>query len=88
MNWAYTYLEKHNLAFERDYPYTSGRGATGRCDNTKTGKGCIEVGNYASVTRNSPSQLKAAIQKAVVSVAIQADKTVFQMYKSGIITGS
>lgn len=40
------------------------------------------------MTRNSPSQLNAAIAKTVVSVAIEADKSVFQTYKSGVLSGA
>lgn len=40
------------------------------------------------MTRNSPQQLNAAINKTVVSVAIEADKSVFQSYKSGVLSGS
>ena len=36
----------------------------------------------------SVSQLKAAINIEPVSIAIEADKRVFQMYHSGVITGS
>ena len=33
----------------------------------------------------SVSQLKAALNKGVVTVTIEADKSVFQMYHSGIL---
>ena len=36
----------------------------------------------------SGTQLKAALNKNPVSIAIEADKMVFQQYKSGVITGS
>lgn len=34
---------------------------------------------------NSVSQLKAAINKGVVTVTIEADRSVFQMYHSGVL---
>jgi KDEL-tailed cysteine endopeptidase len=39
--------------------------------------GSVSVSSFSSVAKNSSSELKAAIAKTVVSVAIQADKTVF-----------
>ena len=36
----------------------------------------------------SSTQLKAVLAKGPVSVAIEADKTVFQSYTGGVITGS
>eukprot|EP00351_Strombidinopsis_sp_SopsisLIS2011_P000083 CAMPEP_0116875920 /NCGR_PEP_ID=MMETSP0463-20121206/8021_1 /TAXON_ID=181622 /ORGANISM="Strombidinopsis sp, Strain SopsisLIS2011" /LENGTH=307 /DNA_ID=CAMNT_0004522325 /DNA_START=53 /DNA_END=976 /DNA_ORIENTATION=- len=37
---------------------------------------------------NSPSQLKAALNKQPVAVTIEADRRVFQSYHSGVLTGS
>jgi len=88
VNWAYTYLTSNALSHEKDYSYTSGRGQTGTCNTSKANKGCINVVKSSSVPRNNPAQLKSALSKAVVAVAIQADKRVFQTYQSGVITGS
>jgi len=40
------------------------------------------------VTPNTPSALQAAVAKGPVSVAIEADKLVFQSYTSGIISST
>merc|ERR1712146_571809 len=40
---------------------------------------------YTNVPANSVEQLKAAIDKQPVAVTIEADKTVFQQYTSGIL---
>ena len=40
------------------------------------------------MTLNDPDALKAQLEKGPVSVAIEADKSAFQSYKSGVITGS
>jgi len=45
----------------------------------------VNVASYTNVPANSVAQLKAAIAKAPVSVTIEADKTVFQSYTSGIM---
>ena len=44
-----------------------------------------KVAGYTDVG-SSAAQLKAAIQKGPVSVAIEADKPAFQGYTSGVIT--
>jgi C1A family cysteine protease len=46
------------------------------------------VKSYSDVTSKSPDQLKAALNKGPVSVAIEADKAVFQQYTGGIISGN
>lgn len=45
----------------------------------------MSVSSYDNVTPESIDQLKAAIAQGVVSVTIEADKSVFQMYQSGIL---
>lgn len=47
--------------------------------------GNVRVTGWNMVPRNSVSQLKAAINQGVVTVTIEADNTVFQMYKSGVL---
>merc|ERR1711907_604403 len=47
--------------------------------------GVVSVTGYSFVTRDSVSQLQAAIDKGVVTVTIEADKLVFQQYRSGIL---
>jgi len=41
-----------------------------------------------NIRRNSPSQMKAALQNGVLSVSIEADQGVFQHYRSGIFDSS
>ena len=70
---------------ENDYDYTSGTTqATGSCMFNKQ-EATTHITDYENVTPNSVSQLKAAINKGVVSVTIEADKMVFQQYTSGIM---
>ena len=44
--------------------------------------------SYKNVPRNNYQQLKSYVNKGVVSIGIEADKSVFQHYHSGVITGS
>merc|ERR1711918_260043 len=46
------------------------------------------VSSFTDVTPKSATQLKAAVAKGPVSVAIEADKMAFQGYTGGVITGS
>jgi len=87
MALAFKYLEGPGQNTEANYPYTSGRGITGKCDKSKEG-GSVKTTGYKNVSRNNPNQLKAALDKTVVSVAIEADKTVFQHYQTGVITSA
>merc|ERR1719223_926337 len=81
MDNAFKYIESNPLQLESAYPYT---GQDGRCSYIKS----AGVGTVASFTDVSPSasQLKAAIAKAPVSVAIEADQSAFQFYSGGVIT--
>lgn len=83
--WALQYLESNPQTLETSYPYTSGHGDSGVCDTAMAGTGTVQVTGTTWVPRNSVSQLKAAINTGVVTVTIEADQSVFQMYHSGIL---
>ena len=86
MDRAFSYSKSHPLETEADYPYTAKSHGVFGCQYDKT-KGVVGAQTYTDVTHGSASQLKAALNKGPVSVAIEADKTVFQMYTGGVITG-
>merc|ERR1719454_1700031 len=75
MDQALQWIETHPLCTEAEYPYTSGGGTRGTC------KSCTGV---ATVTKffdvNDETALMAAINKGPVSIAIEADKSPFQLY--------
>jgi len=77
---------KNGMCAETDYPYTSKSGTTGTCRGGMSGPDCTAV---ASLTGHqdveSEDELVNAVNIGPVSVAIEADKTVFQSYKSGVI---
>ena len=87
MDKAFAYAESNAIQTEDNYPYTSGSGRRGSCDSSKLEGASLKVTTYTDVTVNSPEQLKAALDKQPVSVAIEADKMAFQMYHSGVLTG-
>lgn len=72
------------MELESVYPYT---GVDGTCKYDSS-KGKVKVTTYAAVKANSVDQLMAAIAQGPVSVAIEADKMVFQFYSGGIFNNS
>lgn len=90
MDNAFTWIGKNNgLCFEEDYVYTSGTtGKNGECYKTCHTDALSTVVEYVDVKPNSDQALMDALLKGPVSVAIQANQRKFQMYKSGVLTGS
>jgi len=84
MDDAFKYAETTPLETEAEYPY-KGYNIFGKCAY-KAGDGVVGVKTFVDVAPNSSPDLKAALAKQPVSVAIQANKPVFQMYKTGVIT--
>jgi len=91
MDNAFKWVKSNGgLCSETAYPYTSGTtGQNGNCnshtacDNTK-----LKLTGYTDVTKNSDSALMSALAQQPVSVAIQANQPAFQLYKSGVLTGT
>eukprot|EP00658_Telonema_sp_P-2_P053013 TRINITY_DN413_c0_g2_i7.p1 TRINITY_DN413_c0_g2~~TRINITY_DN413_c0_g2_i7.p1 ORF type:complete len:341 (-),score=104.01 TRINITY_DN413_c0_g2_i7:313-1335(-) len=89
MDEAYDYVEKHGLDKEGTYKYDMHGGACNhkleaKADGIKPGV----VTGYNDVQTNSQSQLAAAVTKTPVSVAIEADQSGFQFYRSGVFSGA
>ena len=84
MDLAFTYIKTNPLESEADYSYT-GRDGTCSYDSSK---GVGLVTGFSDVTFGSATQMRAALAKGPVSVAIEADTYVFQMYTGGVITSS
>merc|ERR1711957_494114 len=83
---AYHYYEAGNDAeLESVYPYA---GKKQSCQYDSLSKTAVTVSTYVDVTPNNSTQMKAALTKQPLAVAIEADKRVFQTYKSGVLSGS
>merc|ERR1712028_253779 len=83
MDYAFKYIESNPLELEKTYPY---KGKDGHCQYKKA-KGMGKVKSFKDVKKDTQgSQLKAALAKGPVSVAIEADQYAFQGYTGGIIT--
>ena len=81
MDNGFQYIQAKGDVLETTYPYT---GTTGTCSKTKSANPVVTVSGFADVTVNSEDQLMAAVQQQPVSVAIEADQSGFQLYKSGV----
>jgi len=85
MDDGFKYIEAKGDVLEATYPYT---GKTGTCSSSKSANPSVKVVGFKDVQQNSEAQLMAAVEKAPVSVAIEADQSGFQFYKTGVFSGT
>lgn len=82
MDYAFQYTIDNGMCIESDYPYYA---VQGDCDIS-----CKKYADFTScidVSPNNQQDLAAAVAQQPVSIAIEADTKVFQLYESGVITG-
>ncbi|KAJ6834249.1 oryzain alpha chain-like [Iris pallida] len=70
---------------EDDYPY---KARDGRCDTLRRNSKVVSIDSFEDVPVNDESSLKKAVANQPVSVAIEAGGRAFQLYQSGIFTGT
>ena len=85
MDNAFEWIETNGLAAEAGYPYTSGTGVTGTCDKAKSAQKVVTISSFRDVPKTDEDALKSAVSMQPVSIAIEADKSAFQLYKSGVL---
>ena len=73
MDYAFAYTKTNPLETEAEYPYVA---YDGTC-TYKRAEGVVSSKSYKDVAPNNAAQLKAAVNVEPVSVAIEADQTVF-----------
>jgi len=79
MDYGFEYIIAKGIATEAAYPY---KAVDQTCQAfTAVGK----ITGYKDVTANNEAQLLAAANIGVVSVAIEADTSVFQFYSGGVL---
>ena len=83
MTNAFNYVKDNGISTQSAYPY---KASDQSCKATSGNK--FKNTGYANVPANNAAQLKAALAKQPVSVAVQADSSVFRNYKSGVLTGT
>lgn len=89
MDTAFAFTQRTGgLCAENAYPYTSGNSKTeGTCNDSACTKNAdVAPTGYTDVTPYSDSALLSALAQQPVAIAIQADETAFQLYKSGVFT--
>ena len=70
---------------EKNYPY---KAKDGQCDVYKKNQRYVKIDDYEEVPSNYEQALQKAVASQPVSVGIDADSKGFQLYSSGIFTGS
>jgi cathepsin L len=83
MDYAFAFAQGTAVATEDSYAYTARDGTCKSSFTTAIPSGGVT--GYKDVA-NSASGLQSALQTGPVSVAIQADQSVFQQYTGGVIT--
>jgi cathepsin L len=83
MDYAFEFAEGTAVATEDSYAYTARDGSCKSSFTTAIPQGGVT--GYSDVS-TSASALKSALNSNPVSVAIQADQSVFQQYTGGVIT--
>ncbi|KAK4752141.1 hypothetical protein SAY87_020939 [Trapa incisa] len=86
MDYAFEFIVNNGgIHTEEDYPY---RAADRRCDPTEKRDRVVAIDGYEDVPQNDEKSLKKAVAHQPVSVAVEAGGRAFQLYRSGIFTGS
>merc|ERR1712187_919170 len=87
MDEAFQYVKQNGLDTETSYGYKARKGTCQAASGT-TGIPAGAVTGYKDVTPSSMQALMEAVAQQPVSIAIEADKSVFQLYRSGVLTGA
>jgi cathepsin L len=85
MDNAFKYVQANGLCTEAAYPYTA---RDGTCKSSScTMSPNTKISGYKDTT-HTENALGAAVDNQPVSVAIEADQSGFQLYKSGVFCGT
>merc|ERR1712125_263502 len=87
MDTAFEFAEQNALCTETSYPY---KAVGGTCQSSSCAVGIPKGGvtGYKDVSADSEQPLMSALNQQPVSIAIEADKSAFQLYSSGVLTGT
>ena len=79
MDNAFSYAIDNGMCSEESYPYQAKGHLCHQCNKT------VFISNCVDVTPSNQLHLKEAVSIGPVSVAIEADKSIFQLYSSGVV---
>ena len=82
MDDAFLYVMENGICSETAYPYTAKDGTCHPCSTV------VQIAGCADVAPKNQVQLKEAVSRGPVSVAIEADTRYFQSYSGGILTST
>merc|ERR1711953_1122049 len=86
MDNGFKYAEKNALCTEQSYSYKAKKGECEK-DNCTIAIPKGGVTGYKDVSADSEQAMMSALNQQPVSIAIEADKSVFQLYHSGVLQG-
>jgi len=83
--WAFTYAKQAPMCTEASYAY---KAKVGSCHVDTCAVGIVQKGvrGFKMVKPGDESALMEAVMKGPVAIAVQANKRVFQLYKSGVLS--
>jgi C1A family cysteine protease len=90
MDNAFNWIETNNgLCSEDSYPYVSGTTKTaGDCQTTCDNLEDSKINKFIDVKKSDDTAMMTALTQQPVSIAIEADQKDFQLYQSGVFTGT
>lgn len=86
---AFAYAEVSDICTEQQYPYVGTNWLFKQCqvsNCTKPGLAKGAMKGYRNVVNATTAKLMDAVAQQPVSIAIEADQRVFQLYKAGILS--
>jgi len=81
MDYGFSYIIKKGITTEDKYPYTA---RDGSCKNPLPAA-AAKITGFKDVPAQNEAELMKALQLGPVSVAVEADKSVFQFYHDGVL---
>jgi len=81
MDDAFNWIEQNGIGTEADYPY---RAQDGSCKSVSV---VTKISKYEDCPQEKEASLMGYLQQQPISIAIEADQSSFQYYKSGVFTG-
>lgn len=79
MNYGFEFIKNKGICLEKDYSY---KAVTGLCKKCKS---VTKVSSYVNVPEFDEDALQQAVYTSPVSIAIEADTSIFQSYSSGVM---
>lgn len=87
MDHAFLYVEQAGLCTEASYPYKAVNSVCA-ASNCTLGIANGDVTGFKDVTSSDENALMEAVAQQPVSIAIEADRRVFQLYRSGVLNAT